>query len=160
MKYQKHESSMLELKEQIPKNDQIIKTIIGFCNRHGGQLIIGIADDRTIKGIDQKEADQLMEFLDKTIYESTAPPIIPMIYTRQIADKMVLIIEVGSGMNKPYYYLSKGIANGTYIRLGRSTLKANAEIIEELKWASRGKNYESLPVYQADKNNLNEKKII
>ncbi len=159
MKYPDTESSTIEFKREIPGNDKIIKTVIGFCNQHGGSLIIGVADDGTICGIDPKQADQMMEYLDKTIYEATAPPIIPLIYTRQIMDKTLLVVEVSGGMNKPYYKLPT-LSEGTYIRLGRSTLKASAEMIEELKWSSRGKNYETMPVYQATQSDLNEKSIL
>jgi len=41
MQYQESESSRLEFKEKIPANDQIIKTVIAFCNTLGGKLIIG-----------------------------------------------------------------------------------------------------------------------
>lgn len=30
------ESVLLEFKRKVPKNEQIIKTIIGFCNQKGG----------------------------------------------------------------------------------------------------------------------------
>lgn len=42
MKYTEFESSFLEFKREVPKNDQIIKIIIGFCNRYGGTLLIGV----------------------------------------------------------------------------------------------------------------------
>jgi ATP-dependent DNA helicase RecG len=160
MKYPATESSNIEFKQEIPQNAQIIKTVIGFCNQHGGHLIIGVADDGTIIGIDSEKAEQMMEYLDHMIYETTAPPIIPLIYTRQIADKTLLIIEVSSGMNKPYYKVSEGVAKGTYIRLGLSTLKASADMIEELRWTSRGKSYETMPVYHATKSDLNEKQLL
>ena len=45
MKYLEKESSRLEFKKEIPKNEQIIKTIIGFCNQQGGKLIIARKDE-------------------------------------------------------------------------------------------------------------------
>ena len=33
MRYPEEESSILEWKREMPQNEQIIKTIIGFCNR-------------------------------------------------------------------------------------------------------------------------------
>ena len=46
------ESKVLEFKEILPQGDKIAKTVIAFSNTSGGQLIIGVGDDRTIKGID------------------------------------------------------------------------------------------------------------
>ena len=37
------ESALLEFKREVPKNEQIIKTIIGFCNQKGGRLLIKVA---------------------------------------------------------------------------------------------------------------------
>ena len=149
MKYPEPESSFLELKREMPKNDQIIKTIIGFCNRYGGKIVIGVDNDRTIVGLPDDAVEKLMESLDKTIYEATAPPILPLVFTRTIDDKTILCIEVSKGMNKPYYRTSEGLEQGVYVRIGRSTVRANADLAEELKWQSRGITFDVLPVYQA-----------
>lgn len=160
MKYLDHESSTLEFKRTLPENNQIIKTVIGFCNRYGGKLIIGVDSDGNIVGVPENEIQSTMEFLDKTIFESCAPPIIPSIYTQRIGDKFLLIIEVSAGMNKPYFKKSKGVDKGTYIRLGRSTLTATPEIIEDLKWQSKGRSYDMMPVYQSKEDDLDKNKIL
>jgi len=49
--YPDAESGRLEFKEKIPENQQIIKTIIGFCNQFGGRLVIGVANNREIVGV-------------------------------------------------------------------------------------------------------------
>ncbi len=156
MKYPLRESSTLEFKRQIPKNDQIIKTIIGFCNQNGGKLLIGVDDDGTIYGVPESEINKMLEYLDKSIYEAITPPIIPQVYAQHIGDKTILIIEVSSGSNKPYYVTSEGLEKGTYIRLGCSTMHANADIIEELKWRSRGLSFDMMPVYHARREDLND----
>ena len=53
MKYPEQESSLLEFKQKVPKNDQIIKTVVGFCNHKGGKLIIGVENDGTIVGVQE-----------------------------------------------------------------------------------------------------------
>lgn len=160
MKYLGFESSTLELKRSLPENDQVIKTVIGFCNRYGGKLVIGVDSERNIVGISENEAERVMEYLDKSIFESCAPPIIPTVYTQRIGDKFLLIIEVGSGMNKPYFRKSKGVDKGTYIRLGRSTVRATVEMIDDLKWQSKGRSYDMMPVYQSSEKDLDKNKIL
>jgi ATP-dependent DNA helicase RecG len=160
MKYPETESAFLEFKKEMPKNNQIIKTIIGFCNRYGGKIIIGVADDRTIIGISDEKVESLMESLDRTIYEATAPPILPLVYTRTMGNSTILCIEVSKGMNKPYYRRSEGLENGVYMRIGRHTLRANADLSEELKWQARGITFDELPVYSTNvKTHLNETKM-
>src|SRR5205085_1406471 len=106
MKYAGQESSRLEFKLIIPDNSKILRTIIGFCNAKGGKLVMGVKNDGTIEGISDEEAHQAMEWLDHTIYEACVPPILPLIYRQRIDSKVLLIIEVSSGINKPYYQKS------------------------------------------------------
>lgn len=159
MKYPETESYLIECKSTLPKNDQIVKTIIGFCNRNGGKIVIGVEDNGNIVGVDETKVQYYMEYLDQLIYESTAPPIIPRIYSQLIGEKTILIIEVSSGMNKPYYLKSEGLEKGVYIRLGRSTHAADADTIEELKWQSRGKTFDMMPVYHAHESEIDQKLV-
>lgn len=154
MKYPTNESSRIEFKSTIPKNDQIVNTVIGFCNTLGGKIIIGVNDNGIIEGINEEIAQISLEWLDKMIYETCTPPIIPLVYLQRLDSKVLIIIEVSSGMNKPYYKTAKGLAEGVFVRLGRSTMKANADMIEELKWQSRGMSFDTLPVYKAKVDDL------
>ena len=159
MQYPATESSTLEFKEVLPQKDQVVKTTIGFCNQNGGKLIIGISDSGKIIGISPIDAVKAVESLSQSIYEACIPPILPLIYTQTVNDKTLLIIEVSSGTNKPYYRKSEGLEKGTYIRLGSVTLKATADIIEELKWQARGRAFDTLPVYGTSEQDLNVSKI-
>ncbi len=159
MKYPDTESSCLEFKEKIPQKDQIVKTTIGFCNQNGGKLIVGISDNGNIVGISPDDAAEAVESLGQSIFESSIPPILPLVYTQTINDLTLLIIEVSSGTNKPYYRKSEGLEKGTYIRLGSVTLRATSDIIEELKWQARGRSFDTLPVYQTSQQDLDLEKI-
>ncbi|MBI3508707.1 MAG: putative DNA binding domain-containing protein [Chlamydiia bacterium] len=160
MKYPGEESSTLEFKREIPENDQIVKTVIGFCNRNGGRLILGVDAKKEITGIPEKDLQQLMEYVNKSIFDACSPPILPAVYSQRIEDKTLLIIEVSSGMNKPYFRKAEGLQKGTFIRLGRSTIRATADIIEELKWQSRGRSFDTMPIYHTKEDDLDEKKIL
>lgn len=161
MKYAGSESSRLEFKEMIPPSAKIVKTVIGFSNAKGGKIVIGVKDDGTIVGIPEDLAHEAMERLDHLVYESCTPPILPLIYQQRIDNdnRVLIVIEVATGLYKPYYQKSLGLSEGTFIRLGRSTVKANADIIEELKWQSRGISYDQLPIYHATFEDLDESKI-
>jgi len=160
MKYHGNESSTLEFKQAIPENSQIVKTIIGFCNRSGGKLLIGVKQDGTVIGIPEDEIQRVMEYMNKSIFEASSPPIIPAVYSQLIGDKTILIIEVSSGMNKPYFRKSEGLDQGTYVRLGRSTVRATADMIEELKWQSRGRSFDMMPVYHGKEEDLDQKQVL
>ncbi len=73
MKYPEQESSTLEFKESFPKNNQITKTLVGFCNQHGGKILIGVDNSGTIKGLAEEDIEHALESLDKAIFEITCP---------------------------------------------------------------------------------------
>ena len=74
IRYPDSESALLEFKREVPKNEQIIKTIIGFCNQKGGRLILGVDNNRTIVGLPEDQINKLLESLDHSIYEACYPP--------------------------------------------------------------------------------------
>lgn len=157
--YPEAESNLVELKRELPKNDSIIKTVIGFCNSYGGKIVIGVANDRSIVGLTDKEIEYTMEAIDKSIFDACSPHIVPRLYIQQFHGKSVLVIEIHEGMNKPYYRQTEGLEKGVYLRLGRHTLRANNDMIQELKWQSRGIDFERLPVFQATLEDLDMEAI-
>jgi ATP-dependent DNA helicase RecG len=160
MKYAGKESTILEFKEDLPTKDQISKTVVAFCNHFGGKIIIGIDDNEHICGIDETKVDELIESLQQSIYHSCTPTVIPSIYTQRIQEKIILIIEVSSGMNKPYFITAKGLNEGTYIRAGSHTMKASSQMIQELVWKGKGFFVDEMPVYSANVHDLDEEQFI
>lgn len=54
-----------EFKLKFPEYDKIAKTAIAFANTDGGYIIFGIADDKTIIGVDsEKEIEQLFNYVN------------------------------------------------------------------------------------------------
>ncbi len=159
MKFPGNESSTLELKRGMPQNSQIVKTAIAFCNTNGGKIIIGVADDGKILGLLDTDIEDATERLETAIFDSCTPHIIPKIYAQRFSDKSVLIIEILEGMNKPYYLHTEGVDKGTYVRLGRHTIHATPEMIQELTWQSRGIDYEKTPIFSAPLAELDSKSI-
>lgn len=159
MQYPEKESAILEFKQELPNKQQIIKTIVAFCNLFGGKLIIGIDDNRNIIGVPEQDIDALILSLEQSIYQSCTPAILPSIYTQRSLDKLLLIIEVSQGMSKPYFVRSQGLNEGTFIRIGASTMLANASMIQTLAWQSKGFASDEIPVHYAPESSLNQKKI-
>lgn len=159
MQYPEKESANLEFKRELPNKQQIIKTIVAFCNLFGGKLIIGIDDKRNIIGIPEQNIDALILSLEQSIYQSCSPTILPSIYTQRLFDKLLLIIEVSQGMNKPYFIRSQGLNDGTFIRIGSSTMLANASMIQTLAWQSKGFASDEIPIHYAPEASLNQKKL-
>ena len=67
MKYE--ESPVLELKEQI--NTDFKKEIIAFANTDGGDILIGVARDGSVTGVEDTEAE--MEKIGNMIRDGIKP---------------------------------------------------------------------------------------
>jgi len=63
MKFEGTESGQLEFKRELPSKKQIVKTVIGFCNLHGGRIIIGVNDNGDIIGVNEEEISCLADTL-------------------------------------------------------------------------------------------------
>ena len=134
---QQGESKTLELKEQLPKNASIAKTILAFSNTSGGKLIVGVNDERKITGVNDMHLFETQDKIASIISDQCSPNIIPEIYSVNIENKLVLVIEVVRGNLKPYFLKNQGKVDGTYIRIGATNRLADLESINELERQKR-----------------------
>lgn len=153
------ESSTLEFKEVLPNTNKLLQEAIAFANQYGGRIVIGVRDDGTIKGVDESHAEQLLEFINNTFYREITPPLMPLVFTRRFGDQVVLIIEVHEGTTKPYHLTSAGVKEGTFVRVGRSSVRATADTIQMLQWEARGKFSDEYPVYRASWKDIDDQKF-
>jgi len=110
-----------------------------------------------VVGVDEDPQD-LMEMLSQMIYDKCSPTLLPRIYVENYDGVVVVVLEVSSGSNKPYRM--KGDERGVYIRVGNTTLRATADIIEELRWQTQGKGYDEMPCYGAKVEDLQLGRIV
>ncbi len=136
------ESKQLELKIKLPSGNSIAKTVIAFSNTSGGKLIIGVNSNLEIVGIDENKVFQIEEKISSIIYDLCYPNILPEIYTVNIDDKILLVIEIFRGNLLPYYLKNKGKRNGTFIRIGSTNRLADETMIMELERQRQGKSFD------------------
>ena len=147
LEIQKGESKTLEFKQQLPKGQQIAKTLIAFANSSGGKLIVGVTDDRQLVGI-QDDIFELQDKITSMIYELCAPQLAAQIYIENIDGVELLVVEVARGSLFPYYLKSVGREQGTYIRLGASNRVASSEHIQQLELQRLNISFDALANYQ------------
>ncbi|MCD4820014.1 MAG: putative DNA binding domain-containing protein [Candidatus Cloacimonetes bacterium] len=144
----KEESRRLEFKEQYPVKANLLKTIIAFANGSGGKIIIGV-EDKTKKILGLKEDPLFLEGkIVNLIYDSVSPVIIPFISLINIEKKLLLVIEISAGNQKPYFLKAIGLKNGTFIRISSTNRKADSLMIQELKRQSMNISFDSQVDYQ------------
>ena len=150
------ESKTLEFKETLPKGNQIAKTAVAFSNYAGGKIVIGITDKREIIGIDSNcDIFKIKESLESQLIDSCSPLINFDIYTENINDKLLIVIEIFPGKMKPYYLKKYGRENGVFLRIGSSNRKANNDNILELERQRANISYDEEIDYNLDFKNLN-----
>ena len=146
------ESRMLEFKRELPKNRQnLLKTVVAFANGAGGNIYIGVSDDRSVVGVKEDSFD-LEEKLSSMIYDSISP--IPNVFyqTACLDDNLIFIIRVLPGVNKPYYLKKYGPIDGIFIRVGSTNRNADVHIASELRRQSRNISFdqEIIPSFDCD----------
>lgn len=76
---------------------------------------------------------------------SCEPRIIPDVSLQTVGDKTVIVVEISSGKMRPYYLKSKGIVDGTFIRVAGTTRLAPDFMSKKLILEGQNPNYDSEP---------------
>jgi predicted HTH transcriptional regulator len=140
------ESKHIEFKVSRPeKSIKYMKSVVAFANGKGGRIVFGI-DDKTgeIVGISKESVFHEMDAIANAISDSCEPVIIPDIYLQTMEGKSLIIVEISSGKQKPYYIKQDGITDGVYVRVSGTSRKADRAMSQELYYESQGRSYDTV----------------
>lgn len=128
------ESDNLEFKEDIPaKSEKYMKTVVAFANGSGGQIVFGVKNDTwNVIGFSKEEVFRKMDAITNAIYDSCDPKITPSVGIQDIDGKYIIVVDVPSGMQRPYCLKSQGMLDGVYLRVAGTTRKAARYQIQEM----------------------------
>ncbi|SHE25881.1 AlbA family DNA-binding domain-containing protein [Actinomyces glycerinitolerans] len=138
-----NEGKTLELKRDLSSPDGPLRTIVAFANSAGGRLVIGVADDGTVVGVEDPLAEE--ERIASLIDDRISPQLVPAIDLVTLADKTVLVVDVPLSTRRPHYITHQGAEAGVYVRLGSTTRQADPALVAELERNARGIAFEDLP---------------
>ncbi len=144
------ESSKLEFKstlrtnirtgEKDPRMERaVLKTIVAFLNSKGGTLLIGVADDGSINGVDlesfENSRDKFNLHLNNLITQQIGKEFLPYINTNlyNFDEKYVMKVVVGHS-DRPVF-LKDGKEQIFYVRSGPATIDLHG--LDLLNYASR-----------------------
>ncbi len=110
------ESEYLELKQMVAeKSETYMKTVVAFANGSGGRIVFGVENGtRKVVGVNQENAFTLMDGIISAICDSCTPMITPIVTLASIEEKVVIVVNIMPGGQRPYYLTSnrgKGINN-------------------------------------------------
>lgn len=125
------EGTTLDFKKTITSNEKIAKSLVAFANNKGGQLLIGVADDGSIKGVKSEDEERYM--ITKSAHQFCKPAIEPEFEEIYVDDKLVLVVKIPSSNTKPHYALDENKKWWVYFRVKDKSLLASKIIVDVIK---------------------------
>lgn len=144
------EDTYLELKVRLTNNDKIAAEIVALANSGGGAIIFGVNDNRLIEGVD--DAEQVEEDLRFICRTQIVPPVYP--YIDKVAfdnGRRIVVLEIDE-KRAPHYAFD----NRYFIREGSTKREATGEEVVAMFARLRPTGFESVPLYGATVNDLDE----
>ena len=112
------ETSKMQFKQKFTTQKQIAEEMIAFANSEGGTILFGV-EDKTgdIVGLDYDEIQKTTRELGNTANEHVRPTIYIRTDVTELNGKMVLVVNVLRGRNKPY----KDLSGSIWVKQGAET---------------------------------------
>ncbi len=139
----KGEGHHLEFKQEEENNNDYAKAIVSFANTDGGKILIGIKDDGTIVGV--SNSDSIMQRIGNIAYNNCEPPITIIQETANINGKIIVIVNVPKGTQRPY----KTNNGKYYVRSSNLCRDASREELLRIFQSSKSIFYDEASVINA-----------
>jgi predicted HTH transcriptional regulator len=125
------EGVTLDFKKTITRCDKIAKTLTAFANNKGGRLLVGVADDGSIKGVKFEDEEKYMLTRAAQLY--VRPTLAPVFEELYVDDKLVLVVTIEPSDTKPHYALGEDGRWWVYVRVKDKSVLASKIVVDVLK---------------------------
>ena len=146
------EGVSLDFKKTISSCEKIARTMSSYANNKGGRLLIGVADDGTIKGVKSEDEERYM--ITKAAHLFCKPALEPIFEEVYVDDKLVLVVTIDASNLKPHYALAEDGKWWVYVRVKDKSVLASKIVVDVLKRSSDDTGV--LIEYSANEKNLLE----
>ena len=117
-----------------------LKTVSAFANTSGGTLIFGITDDEEVIGLEDVKSDS--EFISQKIKERISPFPEVVMRIHEEDGKDLILLEVPSGKDTPYFYVGDGVME-SYIRVGNESVITTSTEMKRLVLRGNNTSFDS-----------------
>jgi len=153
---EKGENLHTEFKQWPPRPDDLAPSIVAFANTDGGQILVGIDNQRRVVGLEASELDRATQLVDNVAFQNCEPPVTVLQETvRDEQGRTVLAVRVPKGGHRPYR-TNRGVY---YIRISSGRRQASREELLRLFQAAESLYYDETPILQATTADLDEQAI-
>ncbi len=143
------EGKTLEFKRDLSSPDGLMRTIVAFANTAGGTILIGVEDKTAfVRGVTDPLA--MEERVASLISDSISPRLLPDLELLTYRDTQVLAVNVYPSAVRPHFLTRSGPEAGTYVRVGSTNRRADADLIAEMQRFARGEVYDERPMPDLD----------
>jgi predicted HTH transcriptional regulator len=125
------EGVTLDFKKTITNCGKIARTMVSFANNKGGRLLIGVADDGTIKGVKSEDEERYM--ITKAAHLYARPALEPVFEEVYVDDKLVLVVDTPESTAKPHSALAEDGKWWVYVRVKDKSILASKIVVDVLK---------------------------
>ncbi|MDR2395521.1 MAG: putative DNA binding domain-containing protein [Endomicrobium sp.] len=147
------ETNRIEYKEKL--TEALEKEAVAFLNSKGGDIYIGVRNDGSILGVSNPDEIQLKikDRLKDRLKDNIRPSIMGMfdIFTQVKDGKTIIVVNLASGAETPYYIKQKGRSeSGCFIRVGSASQPMTEEMINKLMSKRHPMSLENIPARMQD----------
>lgn len=143
------EGKTLEFKRDLSSTGGVLRTVIAFANTAGGTLLIGVEDGtRHVCGVTDPLA--MEERLANLLSDGISPHLLPEIEILPWRASNVVAVQVFPSPSRPHYLKSIGAESGSYVRVGSTNRRADADLLGELRRSSLGRSFDEQAVPELD----------
>lgn len=128
------EGVKLDFKKTITSCEKIARTMVSYANNKGGRLLIGVADDGTIRGVKSEDEERYM--ITKAAHFYSRPALEPIFEEVYIDDKLVVVVDIEESATKPHYALAEDGKWWVYVRVKDKSVLASKIVVDVLKRSS------------------------
>src|ERR1700743_3879960 len=128
------EGVTLDFKKTITSCEKIARTMVSFANNKGGWLLIGVADDGTIKGVKSEDEERYM--ITRAAHLFSRPALEPIFEEVYVDDKLVVVVDIPESNTKPHYALAEDGKWWVYVRVKDKSVLASKIVVDVLRHSS------------------------
>lgn len=129
------EGLLLEFKREISSPEKIAREIAAFANTHGGHLVIGVDDNRTITGVESYHEQDF--FLEQAAHELCTPPLMYRMEIIPFYQREILLVYIHEAKKKPVT-VRNGQGDAVYVRIEDQSVRASEEMAEIMRLRESG----------------------
>jgi predicted HTH transcriptional regulator len=126
----RHEGETLDFKQSINKSSRIAKTLIALANTKGGQIAVGISDQKKITGID---GDEEIFMIERANREFCSPPVelnfelyeVDFIDNQPLEEELYILVVNIPKSGQSHYFKNEDGTLTRYIRNNDRTFPEN-----------------------------------